>query len=80
MFYNGATVTYICIQFQDIELSPWTVFQLYYDAYQGIWTLVLIFGIIIRVRSSFIALLWVSFPALGNYLKSKMFTKWRGNV
>lgn len=62
---------------KDIELSPWTIFQLYYDAYQSIWTVILIIGIIIRVRSSFVALIWVFSAALGNLLKSKFFGKWR---
>lgn len=63
---------------QDLELSSWVTFQLYYDAYQMLWTLLLIFGIAARFRSSFIALLWTAFPALGNILKSKLFGKWRG--
>lgn len=64
--------------FQDLEMSPWTQFQLYYDAYQAIWTLVLLLGVIVRIRSSFIALIWVFFASLGNVLKSKLFGKWRG--
>ncbi|RZB38929.1 endoplasmic reticulum metallopeptidase 1-like, partial [Asbolus verrucosus] len=63
--------------FQDLELSPWTLFQLYYDAYQLIWTIILLFGVTVRVRSSFIALIWVIFGSLGNFLKSKLFGKWR---
>lgn len=66
--------------FQDLELSPWVTFQLYYDAYQVLWTLLLIFGITARFRSSFVALLWTAFPALGNILKSKLFGKWRGTI
>ncbi|XP_044264233.1 endoplasmic reticulum metallopeptidase 1-like isoform X5 [Tribolium madens] len=61
----------------DLELSPWTLFQLYYDAYQLIWTLILVFGVIVRVRSSFIAMIWVFFASLGNFLKSRLFGKWR---
>ncbi|KAJ8925688.1 hypothetical protein NQ315_009535 [Exocentrus adspersus] len=62
---------------KSLELSPWTLFQLYYDAYQIIWTVVLLLGVIVRIRSSFIALIWVFFAALGNILKSKLFSKWR---
>ncbi|XP_050315595.1 endoplasmic reticulum metallopeptidase 1-like isoform X2 [Anthonomus grandis grandis] len=64
---------------KDLELSPWTVFQLYYDAYQSIWTIVLFIGIGLRIRSSFIALMWVAFASLGNILKSKLFGRWRGS-
>ncbi|CAH0550191.1 unnamed protein product [Brassicogethes aeneus] len=62
---------------KDLQLSPWLVFQMYYDAYQFIWTVVLIFGTLFRIRSSFIALSWVFFVSIGNILKSKMFGKWR---
>jgi hypothetical protein len=65
-------------KFQDLDLSPWTVFQLYYDAYQLIWTIILLFGVMVRVRSSFIALIWVFFASLGNFLKTRLFGKWRG--
>ncbi|KAJ8960218.1 hypothetical protein NQ318_003942 [Aromia moschata] len=61
----------------DLDLSPWTLFQLYYDAYQAIWTIVLLVGVIIRIRSGFIALIWVSFASLGNVLKSRLFGRWR---
>jgi hypothetical protein len=63
---------------KDLDLSPWTVFQLYYDAYQLIWTIILLFGVMVRVRSSFIALIWVFFASLGNFLKTRLFGKWRG--
>ncbi|CAH1181734.1 unnamed protein product [Phyllotreta striolata] len=62
---------------KDLETSPWTLFQLYYDAYQLIWTVVLTLGVLVRLRSSFIALLWVLSAAVGNVLKSALFTKWR---
>lgn len=62
---------------KDLELSPWTLFQLYYDSYQFMWTFILILGIILRIRSSFIALTWVLFAAIGNILKTKLFGKWR---
>ncbi|XP_018563035.1 endoplasmic reticulum metallopeptidase 1 isoform X1 [Anoplophora glabripennis] len=62
---------------KDLELSPWTLFQLYYDAYQTIWTVVLLLGVIVRIRSSFIALIWAFFASLGNILKSRLFGRWR---
>lgn len=64
---------------KDLELSPWTVFQLYYDAYQAIWTIVLFIGVILRIRSSFIALTWVFFSSLGSILKSRLFGRWPGS-
>ncbi|KRT84651.1 hypothetical protein AMK59_725, partial [Oryctes borbonicus] len=60
---------------KDIDVWPWTIFQIYFDAYQLIWTVVLTFGIIFRIRSSFIALLSAIFMAIGNLLKSKLFRK-----
>ncbi|KAF7284418.1 hypothetical protein GWI33_022202 [Rhynchophorus ferrugineus] len=62
---------------KELELVPWTLFQLYYDAYQALWTIFLIIGILVRVRSTFIALTWVFFASIGNVLKSKLFGKWR---
>lgn len=38
----------------------------------------LILGVIVRIRSSFIALLWVFFASIGNALKSKLFSRFRG--
>lgn len=63
---------------QEITTYPWTVFQLYFDAYQLLWTIVLLMGISLRIRSSFIALTWVVFASIGNLLKSRLFGQWRG--
>ncbi|KAH1007293.1 hypothetical protein HUJ04_004549 [Dendroctonus ponderosae] len=62
---------------KEIAMFPWTVFQLYYDAYQLLWTIVLLVGIPLRIRSSFIALTWVVFASIGNLLKSHLFGQWR---
>ncbi|KAG5898670.1 hypothetical protein JTB14_030620 [Gonioctena quinquepunctata] len=64
---------------KDLDYSPWTLFQLYYDAYQTIWTIVLLLGVLLRLRSSFIALIWAFAAALGNILKSVFFGRWRGS-
>ncbi|CAH1998298.1 unnamed protein product [Acanthoscelides obtectus] len=61
----------------DLDVSPWAKFQIYYDAYQVIWTVVLFFGILLRIRSSFIAWTWTFFAALGNILKSKLYGRFR---
>lgn len=64
---------------KDLELSPWTQFQLYYDSYQTLWTIFLILGTALRYRSSFIPLTWVFFATVGNILKSHLFARWRGS-
>ncbi|KAL1493675.1 hypothetical protein ABEB36_009373 [Hypothenemus hampei] len=64
---------------KDLEFSPWTTFQLYYDAYQAIWTIALIIGVILRIRSSFIALTWVVFASVGSILRARFFGRWYGS-
>nr|XP_023012163.1 endoplasmic reticulum metallopeptidase 1-like [Leptinotarsa decemlineata] len=78
LIVSMATIlTHAKVYNKDIDSSPWTLFQLYYDAYQTIWTVVLLMGVLIRLRSSFIALIWVFAAALGNVLKSMLFNQWR---
>lgn len=62
---------------KDIVSSSWTLFRLYYDAYHLMWTLILMIGIILRIRSSFVALFWALFPAVGTLLMN-FFNQWRG--
>lgn len=57
--------------------SHWKVFQMYYDGYQLIWTMVLLLCVICKIRSGFIPLLWVFFPACGNLIQSAFFQKWK---
>ncbi|KAL3286357.1 hypothetical protein HHI36_000864 [Cryptolaemus montrouzieri] len=62
---------------KDLILSPWTLFQLYFDAYQLLWTICLALGVIARIRSSFIALIWVIAATVENLVKSYIYGKWR---
>lgn len=60
-----------------IIVSPWTLFQLYYDSYQLVWSLMLLLSTVFRVQSGFIPLFWVIFPTLGNLIRIKIFQHWR---
>nr|CAD7460312.1 unnamed protein product [Timema tahoe] len=53
--------------------SPWTLFQLYYDSYQLIWTFLLVLSIVFKIRSGLVPLMWVLFPALGNLMRDTFF-------
>lgn len=64
---------------KDIDVFPWLRYQLYYDSCQLVWTLILIVGILLRIRSSFIVLLWVGSSALSNLIKSRLFKKPNSN-
>ncbi|XP_034950352.1 endoplasmic reticulum metallopeptidase 1-like [Chelonus insularis] len=57
--------------------SPWTLYQLYCDAYSAIWMIVLFVCVLLEIRSGFIPLHWVIFPVLGNILRHNFFEKWR---
>ena len=63
--------------FQNFATSPWTIFRLYRDAYHLFWTIMLIFGLLIRTRSSFIILIWGFFASVENFLETK-FGNWKG--
>lgn len=62
---------------KELILSPWTLFQLYFDAYQLLWTIFLALGVIARIRSSFIALIWVIAATIENLVKTQLYGKWR---
>ncbi|XP_058797320.1 endoplasmic reticulum metallopeptidase 1-like [Phymastichus coffea] len=57
--------------------SSWTLYQLYFDAYNVFWMTVLLFCILLDIRSGFIPLHWVLFLSLGNILRQTFFNKWR---
>ncbi|XP_043284842.1 endoplasmic reticulum metallopeptidase 1-like [Venturia canescens] len=63
-------------QKQDVS-SPWILYQLYCDAYSVIWMLILFLCILFEIRSGFIPLHWVIFPAVGNIVRHNFFEKWR---
>lgn len=56
------------------RLSCWTVFQVYFDATQIVWTFVMIVTVAVGVLSGFIAILWVFFAALHNLIHHKFTT------
>ncbi|EFN89465.1 Endoplasmic reticulum metallopeptidase 1, partial [Harpegnathos saltator] len=60
--------------------SAWTLFQMYCDAYAVIWIWILFVCVLFEIRSGFIPLHWVLFPAVGNIIRHNFFgkcTDWR---
>ncbi|XP_020289760.1 endoplasmic reticulum metallopeptidase 1-like [Pseudomyrmex gracilis] len=57
--------------------SAWIVYQLYCDAYALIWMSILFVCVLFEIRSGFIPLHWVLFPAVGNIVRHNFFNKWR---
>lgn len=51
---------------------------MYYDAYSLIWMSILFVCVLFGIRSGFIPLHWVLFPAIGNIVRHSFFSKWRG--
>ncbi|KAE8739131.1 hypothetical protein FOCC_FOCC015360 [Frankliniella occidentalis] len=62
---------------RKVVVSPWTLFQLYYDSYQLVWSIMLLLSTLFRVQSGFIPLFWVIFPTIGNLIRIKVFQHWR---
>ncbi|KAK2579325.1 hypothetical protein KPH14_008277 [Odynerus spinipes] len=58
--------------------STWILYQMYCDAYSVIWMITLFLCVLFQIRSGFISLHWVLFPAVGNILRLNFFSKWRG--
>ncbi|XP_046630569.1 endoplasmic reticulum metallopeptidase 1-like isoform X1 [Neodiprion virginianus] len=59
------------------NITPWTLYYLYFDAYNLLWITVLSTCVILRLRSGFIPLHWVIFPSIGNIIREKFFKRWR---
>ncbi|XP_063977133.1 endoplasmic reticulum metallopeptidase 1-like [Diachasmimorpha longicaudata] len=57
--------------------SSWILYHIYYDAYSIIWMLILLACVFLEIRSGFIPLHWVFFPAVGNIIRQSFFKKWR---
>nr|XP_012220395.1 PREDICTED: endoplasmic reticulum metallopeptidase 1-like isoform X1 [Linepithema humile]XP_012220396.1 PREDICTED: endoplasmic reticulum metallopeptidase 1-like isoform X2 [Linepithema humile] len=57
--------------------SAWVLYQIYCDAYAVIWMLILSVCVLFEIRSGFIPLHWVLFPAVGNIMRHNFFSKWR---
>lgn len=58
--------------------SAWIAYQMYCDAYALIWMSILFVCVLFEIRSGFIPLHWVLFPAIGNIVRHNFFNKWRG--
>ena len=65
----------VCVQ---ILRSPWTLYQLYSDSYQFMWTLILLVCTFLYIRSGFIALLWIVFSSTESILYTRIFRHWIG--
>ncbi|XP_067004414.2 endoplasmic reticulum metallopeptidase 1 [Anabrus simplex] len=72
-----ATVWIASQRQKAVVRSVWSLFQIYYDSYQLVWTGILIFCTLMKVRSGFIAVLWTVFPSVGSLLRSTLFSHWR---
>ncbi|KAJ9585933.1 hypothetical protein L9F63_020441, partial [Diploptera punctata] len=57
--------------------SPWTLYQMYSDSYQLMWTLILLLCTLLHIRSGFIALLWIVFSSLENIICANLLRHWR---
>ena len=53
---------------EKAELSCWTVFQIYFDATQILWTFLMVVSMALGVLSGFIALMWTTFASVYNFL------------
>lgn len=69
-----ANVLFCSQEYKD----PWRVFELYYDAVQLIWSVILLVCVILRIRSGFIPLTWVVFSTIANFVQRNYFRRWRG--
>ncbi|XP_035742649.1 endoplasmic reticulum metallopeptidase 1-like isoform X1 [Vespa mandarinia] len=58
--------------------SMWILYQMYCDAYSVTWIIILFLCVLLKIKSGFIPLHWVFFPAIGNILRLNFFYKWRG--
>lgn len=58
--------------------SAWILYQMYCDAYAVIWMTILFVCVLFEIRSGFIPLHWVLFPAIGNIVRHYFFNKWKG--
>lgn len=63
---------------RPVFTSAWGLFQLYSDGYQVMWTLILLACTLLQIRSGFIALLWIAFATLENFVRTSLFRHWRG--
>ena len=58
--------------------SPWILHQLYSDAVCLFWVALLFIGLVMRIQSAFLPLYWVIFFSLGNIVRQKLLSEWKG--
>ncbi|EZA53278.1 Endoplasmic reticulum metallopeptidase [Ooceraea biroi] len=57
--------------------SAWVLYQMYFDAYAVIWMSILSVCVLFEIRSGFIPLHWVLFPAVGNIVRHNFLSRWK---
>ncbi|XP_012263393.2 endoplasmic reticulum metallopeptidase 1-like [Athalia rosae] len=77
VFTSMAFILAIARSQKKKNITPLTLYYLYFDAYNSLWIAVLSICVILRIRSGFIPLHWVIFPSIGNILREKFFSNWR---
>lgn len=61
-------------------LWGWTLVQVYTDALALLWGCLLLLCMVLRVRSGFVALLWVLCPSTAGLLRHLVGANWNGNT
>ncbi|XP_043681354.1 endoplasmic reticulum metallopeptidase 1-like isoform X3 [Vespula pensylvanica] len=78
VFMSMILFLYVGTQQKKEINSMWILYQMYCDAYSVIWMVILLLCVLLKIKSGFIPLHWVFFPAIGNILRLNFFYKWRG--
>lgn len=68
----GKTTKRLSVGKENKEPNCWTIFQIYFDATQILWTFVMVIAMALGVLSGFIALLWVVFASVYNLMKHSL--------
>nr|XP_050865505.1 endoplasmic reticulum metallopeptidase 1-like isoform X2 [Vespula vulgaris] len=78
VFMSMILFLYVGTQQKKEINSMWILYQMYCDAYSVTWMVILLLCVLLKIKSGFIPLHWVFFPAIGNILRLNFFYKWRG--
>lgn len=57
--------------------SPWTLFRLYCDANQILYTTMTLICLLFRIRSGFVPAMWLFFSCIGSVLRERIFAHWK---
>ncbi|XP_039276206.1 endoplasmic reticulum metallopeptidase 1 [Nilaparvata lugens] len=57
--------------------SPWTLFRLYCDANQILYTTMTLICLLFRIRSGFIPAMWLFFSCISSVLRERIFAHWK---